>query len=253
MSGRGPGPESGRVTEGDAVLLSAYLDGELNADERAALEARLEREPRLRQELDALRTGGKWLRAADEAEGPPAPARLAAVSKALSAGKALEELPVAPALKPSKLRRTVLVAAGVFLGLIALTVVLAVLQILGLPTPCGWRVTPASGKVAIQRGERIVLALDAQGLMVGDRIHLDAQETATLDGPAGLHAQLSGPAVARFEPLGAVFLEAGRMNVMGPDAASALALRLNTPDGVVLPERTGAFVFEIEVQPALKK
>ena len=44
-----------REREQDDELLSAYLDGELSAGERARLEARLATDPALRAELDALR------------------------------------------------------------------------------------------------------------------------------------------------------------------------------------------------------
>lgn len=44
-----------RLTDHDYELLSTYLDGELSDSERSALETRLENEPALRRELDALR------------------------------------------------------------------------------------------------------------------------------------------------------------------------------------------------------
>jgi anti-sigma factor RsiW len=43
------------LTEQDYELLSAYLDGELSASDQASLEARLQSEPLLRQELNSLR------------------------------------------------------------------------------------------------------------------------------------------------------------------------------------------------------
>ncbi len=49
-------------------LLSAYLDGELEADEQARLEARLESDPTLREELDGLRRTVALVR-----DLPPAP------------------------------------------------------------------------------------------------------------------------------------------------------------------------------------
>jgi len=44
-----------RAAEKDDELLSAYLDGMLSAEEQAALEARLDAEPALRQRLEAMR------------------------------------------------------------------------------------------------------------------------------------------------------------------------------------------------------
>ncbi len=58
-----------RAAERDDELLSAYLDGMLSAEERAALEARLEAEPALRQRLEAMRQTVALLR-----QLPPVPA-----------------------------------------------------------------------------------------------------------------------------------------------------------------------------------
>lgn len=44
-----------RLTDREYELLSAYLDGQLSDSERSALEARLQHEPLLRRELEALR------------------------------------------------------------------------------------------------------------------------------------------------------------------------------------------------------
>src|SRR5690349_2239103 len=44
-----------QLNDTDLELLSAYIDQQLSADERAALERRLEQEPALRQALDELR------------------------------------------------------------------------------------------------------------------------------------------------------------------------------------------------------
>jgi anti-sigma factor RsiW len=59
-------------SEGDRIddLLSAYLDGMLASDERFALEARLQREPALRNRLDGLRLTVRALSGLPEAETP---------------------------------------------------------------------------------------------------------------------------------------------------------------------------------------
>src|SRR5689334_1171331 len=56
-----------QLNESDLELLSAYIDQQLSAAERAALERRLESEPALRLALDELRTTVGMLR-----ELPPA-------------------------------------------------------------------------------------------------------------------------------------------------------------------------------------
>ncbi len=58
------------MIEQDNELLSAYLDGELNDTERAALEARLEADPALRAELEALRRTIALVRALPELRAP---------------------------------------------------------------------------------------------------------------------------------------------------------------------------------------
>jgi hypothetical protein len=50
------------MTERDLELLSAYLDGALNSEDRAALEARLETDATLRDELEGLRATVELLR-----------------------------------------------------------------------------------------------------------------------------------------------------------------------------------------------
>ncbi|MBI5669569.1 MAG: zf-HC2 domain-containing protein [Chloroflexi bacterium] len=59
-----------RITDQDLELLSAYLDGELTAAERSALDARLQREPELRRELDTLRATVGLIRALPPLKAP---------------------------------------------------------------------------------------------------------------------------------------------------------------------------------------
>jgi hypothetical protein len=156
--------------------------------------------------------------------------------------------PVAPALQPPRFRRVLLVSAAALLAVAALSAAFVSLQKLGVPTPCGWRVTPTSGKVAIERGRRIVFVLNADWLLTGDRLHLDAQETATLEGLHGLAAKVTGPAVLCFEPQGGMLLEEGRLTVTGPGPTAAGALRLRTLEGAVRAEGKDGFALEVEAR-----
>ncbi|MFQ3568544.1 MAG: zf-HC2 domain-containing protein [Aggregatilineales bacterium] len=58
------------MNELDFERLSAYLDGELSEDERAAIEARLAHEPALRETLSDLRTLKTWISALPELKAP---------------------------------------------------------------------------------------------------------------------------------------------------------------------------------------
>lgn len=238
----------GGIGEADAVLLSAYLDDELSDDEKAALERRLAAEPGLKAELDALRASGDALRQAD-ALGTPASNEsalyLTTVRRRLQEEWPDEDLPVAAALRPSRLRHLALICAAGLAAVLLLTFIIGLLQRLGLPTPSGWSARPLEGKVAIERRERIVLALDQELLLVGDRLHLDHGELAEMAGPADLTVKLSGPAVLRCDAHG-LFLERGHAEIEGA-AGSASALQLTTPDGRIHPEGNGDFNFVVDV------
>ncbi|MCR4282179.1 MAG: zf-HC2 domain-containing protein, partial [Bauldia sp.] len=73
----------------DDGILTAYIDGELSADERAALEARLAREPELQARLEVLRRGDRSFAKAYEALLSAAPAeRMQAMLADLAARRA---------------------------------------------------------------------------------------------------------------------------------------------------------------------
>jgi anti-sigma factor RsiW len=65
--------DSGADGAGDDALLTAYLDGELRAEERARVEARLAAEPELKARLDFLKRGGRAFAPAYEALAEAAP------------------------------------------------------------------------------------------------------------------------------------------------------------------------------------
>lgn len=59
-----------QLTEQDAELLSAYLDGMLERDQHSALERRLAQDAFLRAELDALRQTVSWIQTLPELRAP---------------------------------------------------------------------------------------------------------------------------------------------------------------------------------------
>lgn len=247
MSAELPARRREDVSERDAAQLSAYLDGELDAQDRAALETRLTREPPLREELEALRHAGRLLLHLAELD-DGARGSAAGAAQAPAGQTQPSELPVAQAVTPPRLRRALLVALGLLLvaGLAVLAVRFA--QRLGLATPTGWRLTPSSGQVAIQRGGRISMALEPEWLLAGDRVHLDAQETALITEFHGLTLKVLGPAVVGFDARGGVFLEEGRLSVSGSGSSAARALRLRTPDGEVAAGPGKEFAFEVQAR-----
>ena len=82
------------TSEDDDQKLTAYLDGELDATERSALDARLIADPNLRARLDALRAAGDRTRLAFAAllEAAPVADMHARLESALAAAPA----PAAP-------------------------------------------------------------------------------------------------------------------------------------------------------------
>lgn len=113
-----------QLSEHDLELLSAYIDGQLSADERRTVERRLDEEAELRQAYDELRATVQALRDLE----PLRPPR----SFTLDPAKVAAQRPPAPRLGWQRL----LQVAGVFAGvLIAAIGVLNVLGSMGAGAP----------------------------------------------------------------------------------------------------------------------
>lgn len=106
-----------QLNEHDLELLSAYIDGQLSADERRAVERRLDEEAELRQAYDELRATVQALRDLE----PLRPPR----SFTLDPAKVAVQRPPAPRLG----WRRLLQVAGVFAGV--LVAAIGVLNVLG--------------------------------------------------------------------------------------------------------------------------
>ncbi|MBI3828061.1 MAG: zf-HC2 domain-containing protein [Planctomycetes bacterium] len=251
---RAEGGGSGPLPEADAVLLSAYLDGELDAAERAALDRRLESEPGLKAELEALRASHDVLQAAAGPGRETIPARsdqFATFGSRLAQADP-GELPVAAALQPSKFRRAFILFACVVAALIALGFAGRVMDRMAGPKPSGWSLTAPGAKITFIRAGRVMTVQGHEAFLAGDRLLLDAQAAAELHGPEGLKAVARGPATLTLERF-ALYLEEGKLTVEGEGPAAAQILNLRTPDGAVRPKANdGPFRFEVEA-PARPK
>lgn len=242
------------MSESDAVLLSAYLDGELDAGERAALERRLESEPGLKAELEALRASHDVLQAAAGPGREAVPARSDQFSTFGSrlAHAVPNELPVAEALQPSKFRRGLILFACAVAALIALGFAGRVMDRMGGPKPSGWSLTVPGEKITFIRQGRVMTVQGHESFLAGDRLLLDPQASAELRGPENLKAVLRGPATITLERF-ALYLEEGRLAVEGEGPGAAHILNLHTPDGAVRPKpNEGPFRFEVDA-PARPK
>lgn len=232
-----PGDPAATVTEADAVLLSAYLDGELSEDERRAIEARLAAEPPLRDELEALTAGRRLLIGAEnESTSLLHPSQtFLAFGKTKLAQAAPGELPVAPALKPPRLRRTLLVLGAVVFALLAMRGAGRVLRMLAAPERSVWQMTAVSGTWQVERDERMDSFEQPAALQVGDRLYLDHLQTATLEAPGGAVCTLEGYAKVRFEGHRGLLVEEGLLKIEAKNdrEASALEDAVRTPDGAV--------------------
>lgn len=107
----------------DIELLSAYIDGELSEMERAALEARLDREPMLQQELESLTTVVEAVRSLPPLEAPRnftlTPEMIAHNERAEKAAASVLIFPISTAFSAlSAAAATLLIAFGVMMLLI---------------------------------------------------------------------------------------------------------------------------------------
>ncbi|MCK6473259.1 MAG: zf-HC2 domain-containing protein [Planctomycetes bacterium] len=247
-----PGEPAVTVTEADAVLLSAYLDGELSGDEHRAIEARIAAEPPLRDELEALTAGRRMLIGAEnESTSLLHPSQtFLAFGKSKLANAAPGELPVAPALKPPRMRRTLLVLGAVVFALLVMRGAGRVLRMLAAPERSAWQMTAVSGTWQVERDERMVSFENPAALQVGDRLYLDHLQTATLESPGGAVCTLEGYAKVRFQGSGGLFVEEGLLQIEAKDerAAADLDKAVRTPDGAV--NLRGAGRLRVQVTPA---
>ncbi|MCW8129873.1 MAG: hypothetical protein KIS92_05910 [Planctomycetota bacterium] len=243
----------GGLSEADLVLLSAYLDGELEGAEREALAGRIEREPALKAEYQALRASHDVLIAAarPEVSALPAPSEsFAAFGSRLS--RALpDEVPVAEALQPSWFRRIFLVGLCAFGGLLALLLVGRFVDKMGGPKPSGWALNSPGAKVKFIREGRVMNADGFEHFLAGDELLVDAQASVLVQGPVGVKVTASGPAKVSFWP-GEVHLEEGRLAVEGTGMAARDSFFVRTPDGDVRANGDEEhFQFEVATQPAV--
>lgn len=238
------------ISESDAILLSAYLDGEVDDSERDELERRLAAEPALKEELEALQAERGIMLAADPGRKPED----GKVSSAFTAfGSRLanvrpDELPVAPALKPPRFRRTLTLLLGAFMAFV-------LLGIIGDEVSRGrgvrmhaWRLTQSSGQVAVRRGDRMVTIRLPLYFQVNDELQLEEGDQAELAGPGRLKLTLSGPAVLRLQADRYLYLSSGQIVVEGKGRALADELRLRTPDGTVKPQTGEALKMTVDVR-----
>lgn len=247
-----PGEPAVTVTEADAMLLSAYLDGELADGERRAIEARIAAEQPLRDELEALTAGRRLMIGAEnESTSVLHPSQtFLAFGKTKLANAAPGELPVAPALKPPLTRRTLLVLGAVIFALLVMRGAGRVLRMLAAPQRSTWQMTAVSGTWQVERDERMVSFENPAALQVGDRLYLDHLQTATLEAPGGAVCTLEGYAKVRFEGQHGLLVEEGLLQIEAKDdgQASAIENAVRTLDGAV--NLRGAGRVRVQVTPA---
>ncbi len=239
------------VSETDAVLLSAYLDGELSEDEKIQLEKRLAEEPRLKQEWLQLQAEHKLILAADPTKKQSAEPVSDTFSKfgsklALALPSAL---PVAPALRPPRLRRALTIMAGLIFGLILLGALTEKKGSGNRQTWSGWRVAGLEGKVLIYRDGKVLDCKKDRKVNWGDRVELTLNSTLTLYGPSELRCTLSESAIMAWRVDGEMRLESGKAYVRASNRKAIQALKLSTPDGDVLPDlKAQPLEFEVKVE-----
>lgn len=175
---------------GDDALLTAWLDGELDVDERAALDRRLAAEPALSERLEVLRGGGRpFAQAYDALLGAAPEERLRARFAALAAqrgGAAIE-----------RGRRWPQLAAAAVLLFVLGGIVGYFVSVLTTPAPpTGWRQAVAEYHAFISPETVAFMAEDERALAaelaaIGARMNLDlAPERLALPGAALKRAQL---------------------------------------------------------------
>jgi hypothetical protein len=245
------GGEGQALSEGEALLLSAYLDGELGPEEQLALERRLALDRSLRDELEKLRRASHEVRAADLAPASGLPQASAAPGGSAKGGweDGGGPLPLAPALKTPRLRRGLVLATAGLLAVLCLGWLQQLFKARHALEDSGWVLSRSQGTAKVQRGGAL-LSFQSQGsFQVDDRLHLDQAERAWLAGPEGLQIEVEGPATVRLEQGLGLYVEMGRLRVRADSAAASRALRLRTPDGAVRPAAEGPLEADVEVRP----
>lgn len=234
------------LSESDLVLLSAYMDGELEGAEREALAQRIEREQTLKAEYEALRASHDVLLAAARPDSAPSEAFAAFGSRL--ARTLPDEVPVAEALQPSWVRRILIVGIFSVAALLALIVVGRVIEKMGGPKPSGWMLNSPGSKVKFIRESRVLSAEGFEHFLAGDELLVDPQTVVVVQGPMNVKVTACGPAKMSFW-LGELHLEEGKLLVEGHGLAARDSFFIRTPDGDVRANGEEAqFQFEVVTQ-----
>ena len=251
-------PSDHEIPEADALLLSAYVDGELSPAERSVLEQRLQRESALRTELEALRAHGAVLKSIDSEPGEAAsqPSAGFVAFKDALAQATPDEIPVAPALPVPRVRRALFILFCFFGFVMVFGMLKAALTPGRDPELSNWRLQECSGKCQVERNGRMMVIGPGTIFRFSDVFYLESAGetagTAILSGPNNAvirtESDPKSNTALQIKAGNAVRFEEGRFSVEASTLEAAEALTLSTPDGRVTPEGSAPWKFEITVK-----